>query len=213
MNNEVFCVIVSKFSPSCHKIMGTLKFLSPYINLRILDIDHPETRELVLQSGDFSTVPCIVLIYPSQNRIEYYERTDAVNLINKAVQTVQDRLAAQTPPSVDPSVGPSVGPNQQGSTPIQEAISRPFEETDSNPEDETRATMHSRTSSSIKRGEGLEGMQQSSLNMISAVPITDSQDFEGYKPEDIGGSKPSAREKKSQDIKTRAQEMMAERGE
>ena len=101
---EVFIVIVSKHSPSCSKIFETVKFIAPHLNTKILEIDNPEVRDLVLQSGKIKTVPTIALMYPQENKVDFYEGPSALQLLQQKVEEVQQkiqRIAASSQKSTD----------------------------------------------------------------------------------------------------------------
>ena len=130
---EVFIVIVSKHSPSCSKIFETVKFIAPHLNTKILEIDNPEVRDIVLQSGKIKTVPTIALMYPQDNKVDFYEGTSALQLLQQKVEEVQQkiqRLAASGPPAqratdiaqvLDPAPMQRV-PSQQGMMQAQPAM-------------------------------------------------------------------------------------------
>ncbi len=99
---EVFIVIVSKHSPSCSKIFETVKFIAPHLNTKILEIDNPEVRDLVLQSGKIKTVPTIALMYPQENKVDFYEGTSALQLLQQKVEEVQQKIQRLAAASVPP---------------------------------------------------------------------------------------------------------------
>ena len=118
---EVFIVIVSKHSPSCSKIFETVKFIAPHLNTKILEIDNPEVRDLVLQSGKIKTVPTIALMYPQENKVDFYEGSSALQLLQQKVEEVQhkiQRIAASSQKSTDISQVLGVPP-VQGQVPVQ----------------------------------------------------------------------------------------------
>ncbi len=100
---EVFIVIVSKHSPSCTKIFDTVKFLMPHLQIQILEIDNPDIRKLVLQSGKIKTVPTIALMYPQQNKVDFYEGTSALQLLQQRVEEVQQKIQRLAAASVPPA--------------------------------------------------------------------------------------------------------------
>jgi len=119
---EVFIVIVSKHSPSCSKIFETVKFIAPHLNTKILEIDNPEVRDLVLQSGKIKTVPTIALMYPQENKVDFYEGPSALQLLQQKVEEVQQkiqRIAASSQKSTDISQVLGMPPQTQMAIPVQ----------------------------------------------------------------------------------------------
>ena len=117
---EVFIVIVSKHSPSCSKIFETVKFIAPHLNTKILEIDNPEVRDLVLQSGKIKTVPTIALMYPQENKVDFYEGPSALQLLQQKVEEVQQkiqRIAASSQKSTD--ISQVLGMPSQPQMPVQ----------------------------------------------------------------------------------------------
>ena len=93
--NEIFCIIVSKYSPSCTKIFESVKFIAPHLNTRVIDIDNANIRKIILQSNKIKTVPCIAIIYPDDNKVDFFEENNAINILNHAVQKVQQKIQQQ----------------------------------------------------------------------------------------------------------------------
>jgi hypothetical protein len=117
---EVFIVIVSKHSPSCSKIFETIKFIAPHLNTKILEIDNPEVRNIVLTSGKIKTVPTIALMYPQDNKVDFYEGTSALQLLQQKVEEVQQkiqRIAASSPKATD--IAQVLAMPQQTQYPVQ----------------------------------------------------------------------------------------------
>lgn len=234
--SEIFVVVISKFSPSCNKILGTLQFLRPHLDLRVLDVDNPKTRETVLSSGMVKTVPCIILMVPSLNKITFYENDEAVQLLNRAVQIVQQKqaLLSQQQETQKKAVSSIKEVLQVKPTPREDDIFGGGEE-------ETKATIAGRVGSPpIPRGVGHENMGQSSLSTVPrnapeqiaarredrqadnllGTPLDDedhgygTDNNEGMSMADIlgpqgGGNRES--EQRSKDIKNIAMEMAKQR--
>lgn len=159
---EIFVVVISKFSPSCNKILGTLQFLRPHVDLRVLDVDNPKTREIVLSSKLVKTVPCIILMVPSLNKVTFYENEEAVQLLNRAVQIVQQKqaLLAQKQETQQKAVS-------NIKTVLQIKPTSKEDEFFDNGQEETKATINGRVSlPPIPRGAGHEGMGASSLSTV-----------------------------------------------
>ena len=155
-NQEIFIVLISKFSQSCNKIFSTLQFLRPHLDLRVVDIDNPKTREIVLKSGLVKSVPCIVLVTPQTNKMSFYEGNEAVQLLNRAVGIAQQKVQieeAKKKPVSD-------------ITQILKSKPAPQADMDEEPE-ENKATIRGRTNPPrIKQGDGHEGMAVSSLSQM-----------------------------------------------
>jgi hypothetical protein len=95
--SEVFIVFISKHSPACRAIKQQLDYISPYFNTRIVDIDNIHIRRSLLNATKYKieSVPSIVLLYPSNGKIEKHEGQQVVELLNKGVAMVQSKLQAQ----------------------------------------------------------------------------------------------------------------------
>jgi hypothetical protein len=159
--SEIFVVVISKFSPSCNKILGTLQFLRPHLDLRIIDADNPETRKTIIASNRVKSVPCIFLMVPSLNKVTRYENDEAVQLLNRAVQIVQQKQALVEQQQV----------KQKAVSNIKEVLQiKPTKKEDEffdNGMEETKATISGRVGlPPIPRGEGHENMGNSSLTTV-----------------------------------------------
>jgi hypothetical protein len=99
--SEVFIVFISKHSPACRAIKQQLDYISPHFNTRIVDIDNIHIRRTILNATKYKieSVPSIVLLYPSNGKIEKHEGQQVVELLNKGVAMVQTKLQAQQQPS------------------------------------------------------------------------------------------------------------------
>jgi len=109
--HEVFVVIVSKHSPSCSKIFEMVKFVAPHLHTKILEIDHPDVRKLVLQSGKIKTVPTIALMYPQQHKVDFYEGPSALQLLQHKVEEVQRKIQSMMPPQKTTDIAQVLAPN------------------------------------------------------------------------------------------------------
>ena len=96
--SRVFVLIVSKYSQSCSSIFKTVKFLAPHLNMKVLEIDHPKVRELIVSSNKIRTVPCIALVYPQENKVDFYEGNAALQLLQVEVDRVQKKIQQMVPP-------------------------------------------------------------------------------------------------------------------
>lgn len=228
---ELLVAFVSRFSPSCQKIAGALQFLGPHVNLKVVDIDNPRLRDAVIQSDKIHTVPALALLNIRQQRVEFYEGEDLVNLINKAVNAVQQKLMAEQA-EIERSKKLS------GTTDLQQVMSGPSIPPEPDTEDATRATLHDRVvpqPGTIKKGQGHDGMAQSSLPSATAhgqepqkkkvtfAPIDDDyalaedEEPKGLTREEIlgpqGASIGQEQAKKASAISMRAKEIMQGREE
>jgi hypothetical protein len=95
--SEVFIVFISKHSPACRAIKQQLDYISPHFNTRIVDIDNIHIRRSLLNATKYKieSVPSIVLLYPSNGKIEKHEGQQVVELLNKGVAMVQSKIQAQ----------------------------------------------------------------------------------------------------------------------
>ena len=156
---EIFCVIVSKYSPSCSTIFETVKFVSPHLHTRILEIDNPEIRQLVVESGKISMVPCIALIYPLENKMEFYEGPDALHVLNKAAEKVKQKIAFLSAQQQQAPPPQKQGP-QKRSTPLQAVMDQEIPEE----MDDMKSTINTRTEPSrLPPGQGHDDLGTSSL--------------------------------------------------
>ena len=150
--------IVSKFSQACHKLLPTLQFLSANAGLKIVQIDNPKIRDIVIKGGKIKSVPAILLLFPSQNKVQYYEGQECVQLINKIVADVQQQLVAQA------QMQAQMQKKKEGKTKISEIEDV---ETQDEPEeiDNTRATMGDRNmrNNMPRKGAGHKDMALSTL--------------------------------------------------
>ena len=94
--NEIFLVLISKYSNSCKLIMDRLQFIEPHFNTRIVDIDNLEDRKMVMNAtkNQIQVVPTVFLIYPQTGKMDKYEGPAVVELLDKGVQMVQQKLQA-----------------------------------------------------------------------------------------------------------------------
>lgn len=95
--SEVFIVFISKHSPACRAIKQNLDYISPHFNTRIVDIDNIHIRKSILNATKFNieSVPSIILMYPSTGKIEKHEGQQVIDLLNKGVDMVQNKLQSQ----------------------------------------------------------------------------------------------------------------------
>jgi hypothetical protein len=227
---EIVCLIVSKYSPSCTQIFETVKFLAPHLNIRILEIDHPDVRKIITESNQITTVPAIALIYPMENKKEFYEGQQALLVLNKAVEKVKQKIASI-------QVQQQQQQQQQRQPPKQTALQDILDEDVT----DMKATLDSRTQpSNLPVGQGHEELSISSIptGMRKATeprqqreqvdttssgfdfPVIDDTVIatptpEGMNMDDILGNNAGIanreRDKRSQGIKANVESMMSSR--
>ena len=80
--SEVFIIFISKHSPACRAIKQQLDYISPHFNTRIVDIDNIHIRRSLLNATKYNieSVPSIVLLYPSNGKIEKHEEMGPILL-------------------------------------------------------------------------------------------------------------------------------------
>jgi hypothetical protein len=86
MSQNNFIYFYSKYSQSCNKILPVINMITPHVNLTAVDIDNIQIRNYLLDKRIFHTVPCILLSYPTEGRIELYEGNDVLEFINKILR-------------------------------------------------------------------------------------------------------------------------------
>jgi len=84
MSNKVI-YFYSKFSQSCKFIQPYIQQIANNINLQLVDIDNSQLRDYIESLNVINSVPCIVMIFPNENRLEIYEGNDVISFINKVL--------------------------------------------------------------------------------------------------------------------------------
>jgi len=169
VNEEIFIVIVSKHSPSCNQIFKNVQFIAPHLNTRILEIDHPMIRQKVVDSGKIKTVPCIVLLYPNQQKMQFFEGVDALRLIQQLVQQVQQKIQALRPVQDTPIT--QIMPPQPIPSPMAAPVRQqvdPYYPESANPQDLT-ATMMERNINPPMPPQ-VQGHEQMSASSVTGSP-------------------------------------------
>ena len=94
--NEIFVFFTSKYSNACKQIVEKLNYIAPHFNTRIVDIDNPDTRFIVQNATEYKieTVPAALIIYPKQNSINKLEGMQLVQLLDKGIEMVNQKLMA-----------------------------------------------------------------------------------------------------------------------
>jgi hypothetical protein len=86
IQKDTFLYIYSKHSNDCNKILPIIHQIANNTGLIAIDADNPKVRNYLMSLNIFKTVPCIILSYPTENRLEIYEGLDVINLINKILK-------------------------------------------------------------------------------------------------------------------------------
>ncbi len=134
MSGDTFLYIYSKYSPSCNEILPIVHQIAPLTGLIAIDADNVKMRNYLLSLKVFNSVPCIILSYPNENRMEIYEGYDVIMFLNKILSMLGKpsvevqlnkvlnvpKMSGATIPSmrVTPSVSsvPSVPKSKNGKT-------------------------------------------------------------------------------------------------
>jgi hypothetical protein len=83
MSGDTFLYIYSKYSSSCNEILPIVHQIAPSTGLIAIDADNIKMRNYLLSLKIFNSVPCIILSYPNENRMEIYEGNDVIMFLNK----------------------------------------------------------------------------------------------------------------------------------
>ena len=94
--NEIFVFFTSKYSNACKQVVEKLNYIAPHFNTRIIDIDNPDTR-FVLQNATqykIETVTSALIIYPTLNKINKLEGGELLQLLEKGIEMVNQKMMA-----------------------------------------------------------------------------------------------------------------------
>lgn len=96
-SQEIFIVFVSKYSGACKQISEKLNFVSPHLNTKIIDIDNPIIRNVILHSttNKITTVPAIMMFMPQKNAIKVYEGQEVNGVLDEIVQMVNQKIVLE----------------------------------------------------------------------------------------------------------------------
>ncbi len=103
-SKDTFLYIYSKYSKDCNTLLPIIHQIAPSTELIAIDADKPKIRNYLLSLNIFKKVPCIILSYPSENRLEIIEGYDVIELINKILKmlgkpSVEEQLSFKNKPS------------------------------------------------------------------------------------------------------------------
>jgi hypothetical protein len=100
MSDEAFIIYYSKYSNACLSLSDKINFIAPHFNITIIDIDNPHVRNNILNatSNKITKVPAVMLFIPNEKKLETHEGEKAVQIIDKAVYMVQQKMQQQSPP-------------------------------------------------------------------------------------------------------------------
>ena len=130
MSGDTFLYIYSKYSTSCNEILPIVHQIAPSTGLIAVDADNIKMRNYLLSLKVFHSVPCIILSYPSENRMEIYEGNDVILFLNKiltmlgkpSVEVQLNKIPKANVPTI-PSMRVSSSTSSSTSTPNQPVIS------------------------------------------------------------------------------------------
>jgi hypothetical protein len=97
MSDEAFIIYYSKYSNACLNISDKINFIAPHFNITIIDIDNPQVRQNIVNAtvNKITKVPSIMLFMPNEKKLEIHEGQKAINIIDKAVYMVNQKLHSQ----------------------------------------------------------------------------------------------------------------------
>ena len=191
MSNKVI-YFYSKFSQSCKLIQPYIQQIANNINLQLVDIDNSQLRDYIESLNVITSVPCIIMIFPTENRLEIYEGNDVIAFINKVltltnrspISNLNNSAGSNTPqiPNMRVNSPSTVGPSVAGKTQLNldemgntkkpstagiVRIDDPFSEMAEQNKPANYKNMYAerlQAQEHIKKGEGHEGMGKSSLS-------------------------------------------------
>jgi len=96
-SQEIFIVFVSKYSGACKQINEKLIFISPHLNTKIIDIDNPIVRNIILHSttNKITTVPAIMMFMPQKNAIKVYEGQEVNGVLDQIIEMVNQKIVLE----------------------------------------------------------------------------------------------------------------------
>ena len=87
--SEKLYIFYSKYSKACAAILPQVKMLAQYLTIIPIEIDDPETRKYLVDTG-VKSVPCILL--ESSESLDLYEGDQVIKLLEKAFSMIQTQI-------------------------------------------------------------------------------------------------------------------------
>ena len=231
MSEDTIVYIYSKHSKSCDDIRSYIEKIYKVTKLVLIDADDVNVRNYLLKLKLFHTVPCMILSYPVENRMEIYEGLDVISLCNKMLSMYGFDLISFPSENVSMRLPKIEGGKTMLNFDEKKQIAVKIEdifENDEDYEEDEEEVMYTNNyqdrltnpNLNIKKGNGHETMR-SSLTSIPSDTVPDSVDesllitpTEMNYNDLVGPNGPPVNkeaESKHEKIKSAASSMMAER--
>ena len=236
MSEDTIVYIYSKHSKSCDDIRSYIEKIYKVTKLVLIDADDVNVRNYLLKLKLFHTVPCMILSYPVENRMEIYEGLDVISLCNKMLSMYGFDLISFPSENLSMRLSKTDGGKSEGGKTMlnfdeKKQIAVKIEdifENDEDYEEDEEEVMYTNNyqdrltnpNLNIKKGNGHETMR-SSLSSIPSDNVSDSVDesllitpTEMNYNDLVGPNGPPVNkeaESKHEKIKSAASSMMAER--
>ena len=231
MSEDTIVYIYSKHSKSCDDIRSYIEKIYKVTKLVLIDADDVNVRNYLLKLKLFHTVPCLILSYPVENRMEIYEGLDVISLCNKMLDMYGFDLISFPSENVSMRLPKMEGGKTMLNFDEKKQIAVKIEdifENDEDYEEDAEEVMYTNNyqdrltnpNLNIKKGNGHETMR-SSLTSIPSDNVSDSVDesllitpTEMNYNDLVGPNGPPVNkeaESKHEKIKSAASSMMAER--
>lgn len=180
MDHHLCILLWSKYSPLSKQLMGALEAspinLTSTVGLNLVCIDNEDVRERIIKAKqiDISSVPCILIVYPSGG-VEKYEGSGAFEWIE---ETVRKHMPPQ-PPQPKPQPQPqSPQPPPQPSQPKERKKynhRQPIEEESDSSEEEYIKRKPRKKSSKNKAKNTSDQMSSTAIEDLDDEEILDSE--------------------------------------
>jgi len=94
MASEISIIFISKYSNFCKQISQQLEFIAPHFNIKVIDIDNPQTRAIMKNASKnkISSVPSAIVINTTSGATDLYEGQKFIDLLKQGVGMVQQKL-------------------------------------------------------------------------------------------------------------------------
>jgi len=165
MSDEAFIIYYSKYSNACLSLSDKINFIAPHFNITIINIDNPHVRNNILNAttNKITKVPAVMLFMPNEKKLETHEGEKAVQIIDKAVYMVQQKMQQQSQPPPQAQQMPQQMPQQMHQQMPQQMPQQPQhkyrEEHVENPRAQVR-----KSSSNVGKYSSLEDVLESNVN-------------------------------------------------